>query len=67
MTEEQSEREDKILKLARKQWRNELIDIVDGEDVSEGDDNGAYVRAWLWVDFAGTEFDKDEEGATDDE
>lgn len=26
--------------------------------VSEGDDNGAYVQAWAWVDFAGTEFDK---------
>lgn len=29
--------------------------------VSEGDDNGAYVRAWVWVSFAGTSLDKDEE------
>lgn len=27
--------------------------------VSEGDDNGAYVKAWVWVSFAGTEFDKE--------
>jgi DNA/RNA-binding domain of Phe-tRNA-synthetase-like protein len=22
------------------------------------DDNGAWVKAWIWVDFAGTELDK---------
>lgn len=27
--------------------------------LSEGDDNGCYVRAWVWVDFEGTEFDKE--------
>jgi len=32
---------------------------VDNAIVSESDDNGAYVLAWLWVDFAGTAFDKD--------
>jgi hypothetical protein len=25
----------------------------------ESDDNGAWVKAWIWVDFAGTELDKD--------
>lgn len=29
---------------------------------SEGDDNGTYVMAWVWVDFAGTELDKEEAG-----
>ena len=39
---------------------------VDGEvevdanaEVSEGEDNGAYVQAWVWVDFSGTQFDKE--------
>lgn len=33
---------------------------IDGDAaISEGDDNGAYVAAWLWVDFAGTKFDKE--------
>lgn len=33
---------------------------IDGDaTVSEGTDNGAYVQAWVWVDFSGTKFDKD--------
>jgi hypothetical protein len=32
--------------------------IEDDATVSEGDDNGAYVQAWVWVDFAGTALDK---------
>ena len=35
--------------------------------VSEGDDNGAYVRAWVWVDFSGTPLDKEAEEDADDE
>ncbi len=41
-----------------------LGDFKDGEIendfaiTSEGDDNGAYVLAWLWVDFEGTDYDK---------
>lgn len=26
--------------------------------ISEGDDNGAYVMGWRWVDFGGTDLDK---------
>ena len=26
--------------------------------ISEGSANGAYVQAWVWVDFAGTPLDK---------
>lgn len=29
------------------------IEIDNNADVSEGDDNGAFVQAWVWVDFAG--------------
>lgn len=39
---------------------------VDGEvevdanaEVSEGEDNGAYVQAWVWVDFSGMQLDKE--------
>ena len=36
---------------------------VDGAIISEGDDNGAYVMGWHWVDFHGTKFDKyDDQG-----
>ena len=34
---------------------------IDHALISEGDDNGAYVLAWVWADFAGTPFDKDDE------
>jgi hypothetical protein len=34
------------------------FDCIGPEDISEGDDNGAYVRAWFWVSFEGTDLDK---------
>jgi hypothetical protein len=34
---------------------------IDNSIVSEGDDNGAYVLAWTWVDFAGTPFDREKD------
>lgn len=27
--------------------------------ISQGGDNGCYVQCWLWVDYAGTKWDKD--------
>lgn len=39
---------------------------VDGAITSEGDDNGAFVLAWTWIDFSGTGFDKDEEDEDED-
>ena len=39
------------------------IDIISA--VSEGDDNGAYVRAWVWVDFAGTKLEKESDDEDD--
>jgi hypothetical protein len=52
----------------------ELVETRDGETecdpdavVSEGDDNGAYVMTWSWVDFSGTPLDKDIEPEEEDE
>lgn len=44
-------------------WKDGEIEIGDENDkrgymVSESDDNGAYVRAWVWIDFEGTPLDK---------
>lgn len=56
------ERIDAILQLAIDQYHKdgeiELTDNDSADDISEGDDNGAYVRAWVWVDFEGTDLDK---------
>ncbi len=41
--------------------RDGELELDDNAVISEGEDNGAYVMAWIWVDFAGTEFDKDPE------
>lgn len=62
-----TERERQIVDLAQDQglfWDNPLDeDIV----VSEGEDNGAWVRAWVWVSFADTPLDKEVEPEEDDE
>jgi hypothetical protein len=38
-------------------------EVDDNAIVSEGDDNGAYVSAWVWVSFAGTRLDKEADTA----
>ena len=55
-------RDRNILALARLQREQEgdaAIEIDDDAKVSEGDDNGCYVQAWVWVDFSNTAFDKE--------
>jgi hypothetical protein len=37
------------------------VEIDDTDLLSEGNDNGCYVQAWVWCDFAGTRFDKEKE------
>lgn len=72
MTEE-LERNKKIIEMAKNLWESDgeiKIDHVSDKDipamVSEGDDNGAYVKAWVWVDFAETELDKEGHDADED-
>jgi hypothetical protein len=51
-----------IIELAREQREIEgAVEIDDKALLSEGNDNGCYVAAWVWVDFAGTQFDKEKE------
>ena len=48
-----------IIALARQRHQEEgEVEIDDDARLSEGDDNGCYVAAWLWVDFGETKFDK---------
>lgn len=38
----------------------EIDDYITETSISEGiDDNGAWVKAWVWVDFEGTDLDKE--------
>jgi len=49
-----------IIDLAREQHPQAgVIEIHDNATLSEGNDNGCYVAAWVWVEFAGTKFDKE--------
>ena len=49
-----------IIELAREQREIEgAVEIDDNALLSEGNDNGCYVAAWVWVDFARTKFDKE--------
>ncbi|HZO99877.1 MAG TPA: hypothetical protein VFD30_06270 [Terriglobia bacterium] len=51
---EQDSRERRIAKLARKRLTDPgELEIDEPTVLSEGDDNGAYVMAWAWVDFDG--------------
>lgn len=61
--EELQTRTKAIIELARNEYEGDDGDVqVDSNArVSEGDDNGCYVSAWVWVSFAGTEFDKEKE------
>ena len=57
---EAEERTFDIIELAREQRQEEgLVEIDDTAQISEGNDNGCYVAAWVWVDFADTKFDKE--------
>lgn len=64
MTED--ERHARIIELANEQYLTDDIEIDDESIVSENDDpemNGCYVSAWVWVEFDGTEFDKELTGS----
>jgi hypothetical protein len=64
LSPEENRRQD-IIELAREEHcsnyysDNEYPTIDDDAKVSEGDDNGAYVQAWVWVSFEGTPLDKE--------
>lgn len=54
-----SKRDRDVIALAHEQRaRDGDIEFDQDAKVSEGDDNGAYVQAWVWIDFSGTELDK---------
>ena len=54
------ERRKAIIELARAEHQSEgSVEIDDNAELSEGDYNGCYVQAWVWVDFAGTPLDKE--------
>ena len=56
------ERRFEIIELAREQREIEgAVEIDDTAILSEGNDNGCYVAAWVWVDFSCTKFDKQKE------
>ncbi len=54
-------RHEAIKDLAQEQHCTNEIDIVEDAAVSEGDENGAWVQAWVWVNFEGTPLSKPEE------
>lgn len=58
---ERSERELDILRMAKDEHEKEgECEIDDNAELSEGDDNGTYVQAWVWVSFGDTKYDKDQ-------
>lgn len=43
-----------IMALARVHEREGELELDDNAKISEGDDNGAYVQMWRWVEFSDT-------------
>jgi len=65
---ESEERRFEIIELAREQRQEEgFVEIDDDARLSEGNDNGCYVGAWVWVNFADTKFDKEMEEKSENE
>lgn len=57
---EEEKRRHAIIDLARAEHQEDgKLEIDEDAKLSEGDDNGAWVQAWVWVDFSGSEFDQD--------
>ena len=54
-----------IIELAKEQHPCDGIEIDSDAKLSEGDDNGCYVAAWVWTDFNGTPFEKPSTGMED--
>ena len=51
---ERNDRERRIAELARRRLTHEgELEIDDTTVISEADDNGSYVMAWIWLDFDG--------------
>lgn len=54
-----------VLKLAQNLHEDEGgLEFDEDAVVSEGDDNGAYVQAWKWIDFSETHLDKEDRHGT---
>lgn len=55
-------RRDRILEIvaASDHVKEGSVEIADHPVISEGDDNGCYVSAWIWCDFTGTDLNKDQ-------
>jgi hypothetical protein len=54
-------RRQNILELGRATLAREgELEFDDDAIASEGDDNGTYLQAWVWVDFSGTNLDKNQ-------
>lgn len=70
-------RAETVIMLAKQQCNSNDINVINlphqcsraaiDEHIREGDDNGAWVKAWVWVDFEDTLLDKDEEQPDDDD
>lgn len=55
------QRNARIIEIARERvaFIGDDIEINDDAKVAEGGDNGAFVQAWVWARFEGTELDKE--------
>jgi hypothetical protein len=59
-------RRETILELARRTLAREgELEFDDDAIASEGNENGAYLQGWVWMDFSGTELEKEQSVGAD--
>lgn len=64
-TPAEKQRVARIRDLAKEHESEGDLELDEDAIVSEGDDNGAYVQMWKWIDFGGTDLCKSEDCVDD--
>jgi hypothetical protein len=62
------ERRAMILEMAKDRFPSDGdgVEVDSNAKLSEGNDNGTYVAAWIWVDFSNTKLCKGDDGKHND-
>lgn len=56
----------KALEIGRDRFADDELEFDDSAVLADGQDNGAFLQAWKWIPFDGTELDKEASTAEED-
>ena len=58
-SEEETARRQAIYDLHLTQYPQETVEVDDDFTIHDGDENGCFISAWIWIDFSETPLDKE--------